>query len=132
MNCFDYEAAQLADQSSFDVTTWVVTTRFANSDDFLERVEAELGFDDRDSIDGTSAGQEGRHESVVDIFVDAKASHASPLNDPDMDLAANSHSAKSRRTNFSCSTGNSMNQLVNTKQYALTHKTRALDLATNE
>jgi hypothetical protein len=36
MNCFDYEASQLADQSSFDVATWTVTTQFANSDDFLE------------------------------------------------------------------------------------------------
>ena len=47
-----------------------------------------------------------------------------------MDLAANSHaSAKSRRTNFSLSTGNSTNQSVNTKQYAITHKLRALALA---
>jgi hypothetical protein len=48
-----------------------------------------------------------------------------------MDLAANSHaSAKSRHTNFSLSTGNSTNHSVNTKQYAITHKSGALALAT--
>jgi hypothetical protein len=47
-----------------------------------------------------------------------------------MDLAANSHaSAKSRDTIFSLSTGDSTNQSVNMKQYALTHKSRALALA---
>jgi hypothetical protein len=52
MNCFDYEASQLADQSTFDVATWTVTTQFANYDDFLEQVEAELGSDDETSEDG--------------------------------------------------------------------------------
>ncbi len=52
MNCFDYEASQLADQPSFDVATWTVTTQFANYDDFLEQVEAELGSDDETSEDG--------------------------------------------------------------------------------
>jgi hypothetical protein len=47
-----------------------------------------------------------------------------------MDLAANLHaSAKSRRTNFSSYTGNSTNRSVNTKQYALTHKSHAIALA---
>ena len=50
---------------------------------------------------------------------------------PAWDLAANSHvSAKSRCTNFSSSTGNSTNRSINTKQYAITHKSRALALAT--
>ena len=52
MNCFDYEASQLADLSRFDVAVWTVTTQFAHSDDFLEQVEAELGSDDETSEDG--------------------------------------------------------------------------------
>jgi hypothetical protein len=51
MNCFDYEASQLADQQTFDEKIWIVTTQFANSDDFLERVIAELGFDGDESLD---------------------------------------------------------------------------------
>jgi hypothetical protein len=67
-------------------------------------------------------------QSILDV---AKASLASALDDPDMDLAANSHSsAKLRCTNFSLSTGNSTNRFINTKQYAITHKSRALALAT--
>jgi hypothetical protein len=47
-----------------------------------------------------------------------------------MDLAANSHtSAKSRRANFSSSTGNFTNRSVNTKQFAIAHKSCALKLA---
>jgi hypothetical protein len=47
-----------------------------------------------------------------------------------MDLAANLHaSAKLCGTIFSSSMGNSTNSLLNTKQYALTHKSRALVLA---
>jgi hypothetical protein len=43
MDSFDYETLLVADQSTFDENTWTVTTQFANSDDFLDRVEAELG-----------------------------------------------------------------------------------------
>jgi hypothetical protein len=47
-----------------------------------------------------------------------------------MDIAANFHaSAKSWRMNFSSSTGNDTNCLLNTAKFALTHKTRALELA---
>jgi hypothetical protein len=45
MDRFKYEASQLADLSTFDGRTWIVSTQFANADDFLDRVEAELGFD---------------------------------------------------------------------------------------
>ncbi len=43
MESFDYEASLVADQSTFDESMWTVTTQFANLDDFLDRVEAELG-----------------------------------------------------------------------------------------
>jgi hypothetical protein len=104
MDSFDYEASLVADQSTFDESTWTVTTQFANFDDFLDRVEAELGLNDDDdpSLDGSLEGTPCSKTSFK-ISADAKASLASALNDPDMDLAANSHaSAKSWRTNFHC------------------------------
>jgi hypothetical protein len=94
-------------------------------------MENELGSDDNDvrstdrSVDGTPHGG-----TTSDISKTAKASLTSALNNPGMDLAANLHaSAKLRQINFSSSTGNSTNRLVNTKQYALTHKSKALALA---
>ena len=122
---FEIEAGQLADQSTFDVTTMTVTTQFANTDDFLTRAEAELGSEDDDSIDGTS------HPSAsIEITDGAKASLAAALLKKDTNLAANSHaSAKSRRSTYSCSTGNDTNRSMNTTKYALNHKSRALELA---
>ncbi len=135
MDSFEYEASGLADQSTFDEQTWTVTTPFANNDDFLDRVEAELGFDDDDdpSLADGSLGELPRPRTAIKISADARASLASTLNDPDMDLAANSHaSKKSRRTNFSSSTGNSTNRSVNTRQFSASHKSRALQLATEK
>jgi hypothetical protein len=43
MDSYEYEASQLANLSTFDGRTWIMTTQFANTDDFLDRVEAELG-----------------------------------------------------------------------------------------
>jgi hypothetical protein len=131
MDSFDYEASLIADQSTFDKSTWTVTTQFANSDDFLDRVEAELGLDNDDdqSLDGSLDGTPHPKTSFK-ISANAKASLASTLDNPDMDLAANSHaSAKSRRTNFSLSTGNSTNRSINTRKFAIAHKSRALKLA---
>ncbi len=126
----DYEASQLADQSTFDVATWTVTTQFANSDNFLEQVEAELGSDDEASEDGRTHGAGKSHETSIKLSDDAKASLAAALLKKDNDLAASSHaSAKSRCSNFSSSTGNDTNRLPNTAKFALTHKTRAPELA---
>ena len=123
---FEIEAEQLADQSTFDVATMTVTTQFANTDDFLERAEAELGSDDDASIDDNNA-----HPSTsFEITEGAKASLAATLLKKDTNLAANSHaSAKSRRSTFSCSTGNDTNRSMNTAKYAINHKSRALELA---
>ena len=103
-----------------------VTTQFANTDDFLERAEAELGSDDDASIDDNNA-----HPSAsFEITEGAKASLAATLLKKDTNLAANSHaSAKSRRSTFSCSTGNDTNRSMNTAKYAINHKSRALELA---
>ncbi len=91
MDSFNYEASLVADQSTFDESTWTVTTQFANSDDFLD-VKAELGLDDYDnpSLDGSLEGTPCSKTSFK-ISADAKASFALALDDPDMDLAANSH-----------------------------------------
>ncbi len=66
----------------------------------------------------------------IKLSDDAKASLVAALLKKDNDLAASSHaSAKSRRSNFSSSTGNDTNCSLNTSKFALTHKTRALELA---
>ncbi len=99
-----------------------------NTDDFLEPAEAELGSDDEGSIDGPS------HPSAsFELTDDTKASLAASLLKKDTNLAANSHaSAKSpRRSTFSCSTGNDTNRSMNTAKYAINHKSRALELASN-
>jgi hypothetical protein len=107
--------------------------RFANSDDFLERVEAELSFDGDGSLDGSIGDGAKSQKTAIKISADAKASLASALNDPDMDLAANSHaSAKFRLTIFLSWTGNSTNCSMNTKQFAIAHKSCALALATEK
>ena len=69
-----------------------VSTQFANTDDFLERAEAELGSDDDGSIDDKT------HPSTLfEIMDGAKASLAAALLKEDTNLAASSHaSAKSR------------------------------------
>ena len=122
---FEIEAEQLADQSTFDAKTMTVTTQFANTDDFLMRAEAELGSEDDASIDGTP------HPSAsIEISDGAKASLAAALLKKDNNLATNSHaSAKSRRSTYSCSTGNDTNRSMNTAKYAINHKSRALELA---
>jgi hypothetical protein len=130
MDSFEYEASQLANLSTFHERTRIVTTQFANADDFLNKVEAELGFDGNDDqsldrfVDGTT-----NPKTSFEILADAKAALASSLNDPNMDLAANSQaSTKSRRTNFSWSTGNSTNKSVSMKQFTIAHKPCTLGL----
>jgi hypothetical protein len=98
MGSFEHESSQLANLSRFDERMWILTTQFANADDFLDRVEAELGFDGNDDqsldrpVDGTT-----NPKTSFEISADAKAALASSLDNPNMDLAANYHaSAKSR------------------------------------
>jgi hypothetical protein len=132
MDCFEMDAAYVADQFTFDETSGTVMTQFANDDNFLDRMDNELGSDDdKDMLDDNTDGGTPHTKSTIKISDAAKASLASAQDDPDMDPAANSHaSAKLRCTNFSLSTGNSTNQSINTKQYAITYKLRALALAT--
>ncbi len=104
--------------------------RFANADDFLDRVEVELWFDGNDdpSLNRSVDGFENPKTSI-EISADAKASLASALNNPNMDLVANYHaSAKSHCKNFTSLTGNSTNRSINTKQFAIAHKSCALAL----
>ena len=102
-----------------------VSTQFADTDDFLDRAEAELGFSD-DESDTDKA----YNSTSIEISDDVKASLAAALLNKDNNIAANSHaSAKSRRSTFSCSTGNDTNRSMNSAKFALTNKARALDLA---
>jgi hypothetical protein len=122
---FELEASELADQSTFDVATMTVSTQFADTDDFLDRAEAELGFSDDES-----ETDKEHHSTSIEISDDAKASLAETLLNKDNKIAASSHaSAKSRRSTFSCSTGNDTNRSMNSAKFALTNKARALDLA---
>ena len=102
-----------------------VSTQFADTDDFLDRAEAELGFSDADSDNDINP-----IDTSIEMSDNAKASLAASLLKKDHDFAANSHaSAKSRRSNFSCSTGNDTNRSINTAKFAMINKTRALELA---
>ena len=122
---FEIEAAALADQSNFDLATMTVSTQFADTDDFLDRAEAELGFSDDDSDNDIIP-----IDTSIEMSDNAKASLAASLLKKDNDFAANSHaSAKSRRSTFSCSTGNDTNRSINTAKFAMINKTRALELA---
>jgi hypothetical protein len=131
VECFKMEAAYVADQFMFDKSTGTVTPQFANDGDFLNRMDNELALDeDKDMLKDSTNGSTPCTKSTIEISDIAKASLASALDDPNMDLAADSHaSAKSRCTNFSSSTGNSSNQSVNTKQYAINHKSHSPALA---
>ncbi len=131
LDYFEMDAAYVADESTFDRETGTVTTQFANMDNFLDCMENELGSEDEDdaSVD-CSVGGTPKSCTSIEISEDAKASLASALSNPDMDLAANSHaSAKSCCTNFSSSTGNSTNHFITTKKFAMNHKARAIELA---
>ena len=124
---FEIEAEQLADQSTFDIATMMVTTQFVNTDDFLERAEVELGSDDNASADDTT-----NPSTSFEITDGAKASLAAALLKKDTNLAANSHaSAKSRRSTFLCSTGNDTNCSMNTAKYAINHSPGPSNLLVN-
>jgi hypothetical protein len=130
MDCFDADSSAVAHMSMFDQLTGTITTQFADTDNFLDWVENELRSDDDAVSLDKSKGETPQSLSTFEISETAKASLALALDGPDMDLATNLHaSAKSQCTNFSSSTDNSTNQLVNTKQYILAHKSRAIALA---
>jgi hypothetical protein len=46
MDGFDASSSAVAHMLTFDQSTGTVTTKFANTDDFLDRIENELGSDD--------------------------------------------------------------------------------------
>ena len=81
---FEIEAAALADQSTFDLATMTVSTQFADTDDFLDRAEAELGFSDEDSYNETNP----HGASSIEMTDNAKASLAAALLSKDNDFAA--------------------------------------------
>ena len=78
MDCFDYDTAKLANQSTFDPVSWVVTTQFANTNDFLDRAECELGSDDDVVLFDKSVGGTPRPTSTFEFSENAKASLTSP------------------------------------------------------
>jgi hypothetical protein len=56
-DCFDADSSAVAHMSTFDQSTGTVTTQFANTDDFIDQVENELGSDDDTvSLDKSKGG----------------------------------------------------------------------------
>jgi hypothetical protein len=86
------ECADVAHMSTFDKNTGNVTTQFPNTDDFLNPMEQELGSDDDYALD-KSPGGTSCLKSTFNISEDAKASLASALDDPNMNLTANLHTS---------------------------------------
>jgi hypothetical protein len=68
MESFSIEAAYLASYSSFDPKTLTVNTEYADDDELLEGVEADLGIDQ-----GWEADKEENGEATVDVvgFLDS-------------------------------------------------------------
>jgi hypothetical protein len=61
MDCFDANSSTVAHMLTFDQSTVTVTIQFANTDNFLDRVENELGSnDDTVSLDKS----EGEHHDL--------------------------------------------------------------------
>jgi hypothetical protein len=101
LDCFKVDCAAIADQTTFDQTTGTVTTQFANTDDFLDWMENKLGYDDDIISIEKSEGGTPLPTLNFELSEHAKASLASTLNDPNMDLAANSEIEKSKVNFFS-------------------------------
>jgi hypothetical protein len=108
--CFEANCSAVAHMSTFDQSMGTVTTQFANTDEFRDMVENELGSDDDAISVDRSEGGTPRPPLTIKISKNAKTSFALALDNPDMDLAANVHTnADSRPTNFLSSTGNYTN-----------------------
>jgi hypothetical protein len=57
MDCFDADSSAIAHMLTFDQSTGTITTQFANTDNFLDRVENKLGSnDDAVSLDMSRGG----------------------------------------------------------------------------
>ncbi len=77
MECFEMDAAYVADQSTFDKSTGTVTMQFANDDDFLDRMDNELAlYDNEDMLDNSTNGGTPRTKLTIEISDIAKASLA--------------------------------------------------------
>jgi hypothetical protein len=124
MESFDTDAAKLAGLSSFDPETLTVHTRYGDVDEQLEGVEAELGIDQE-----WAADLEAETSNRVDVEGHREAL-AQTLRDRVEDIDDADRSGPSRRTDFSCSTGNSTNNSEATvRQHTLRAKAlRNIDL----
>jgi hypothetical protein len=103
MESFDVDTAKLAGYSKFDVETLTVNTKFRNIDEQLDGIEVELGINqcrdaDFEEGDGNRVDIIGHREVLVQTHCDQV---------DDVDNA--DCSGPSRKTDFSCSTGNSTN-----------------------
>jgi len=122
MTSFELDAARLANQSTFDVSTWQVHSHFANDDGFLDKWEAEYQLSD---LEDDEVGHGG-----VDIPEDARERLASTLreDDDDIDLDRDPDEAL-RRPNFEGSVGNLSHRSITTKNLGADYKETKLEAA---
>jgi hypothetical protein len=119
MENFSIEPSHLAQYSTFDPITMTVDAEFGDSDGQFERVELELGIN-RD----WEADMEGDDGRMVNI-VGHKEALEKTLRDRIDDIDDADHSGPSHCTDFSQSTGNSINN-TNATTRMHTHRERAL------
>jgi hypothetical protein len=114
MESFNTDAAKHAGLSRFDAATMTIHTQFGDVDKQLDGVKADLGIDQGWQadleVDGTiRVNVVGHREALSQILLD----RVEDVNNAD-------RSRPSRRTDFSCSTGNSTNNSEGTiRQHTL-------------
>jgi hypothetical protein len=120
MDSFGTQQALFSRYSTFDPATLVVDTEFGEMDEQLESMEADLGIDQGWEVDReVSTG----HGFAVDGY---RAAMEKTLRDRIEDINDANRSSPSWRSDFSQTTGNSMNNLIATARMAFTHKEWAL------
>ncbi len=117
---FDTQQALFSRYSTFDLATLVVDTEFGETDEQLESMEADLGIDqgwevDREVSDGRGFAVDGYQAAMEKTTQD----HIEDIDDAN-------RRGPSWRSDFSQSTGNSINDSTAMAWMAFTHKERAL------
>ncbi len=69
LECFEKDAAFVADQSRFDKVFGTVTTQFANDNDFLNRMDNKLASDDNEDMVWCTRGWVKNSENVTKFRV---------------------------------------------------------------
>ena len=123
MELFDTDAALLANNLEFNKEDWTLETAFGRDDNFLDREEALLSSDDEEDGARTHVAMEFEGKAREELVTTLRD------RDDDLKFITLRGSVASCRTNFSCSTGNSLVRSANTAKLAKDLKDNALGLA---